>query len=334
MHSLIADAVAVSSKLPPLVRLGTSSWTFPGWKGLVYRAEYKSAAAFTRDSLAEYGRCPMFRAVGVDSTYYRPPTRAVLDRIHAQAPHLHFVVKAWQEITSHRYPQNFLNPTVFAEAIVQPFFASALAHADSTLLLQFSKMPEDLVTSGDFLSRLERCLAAVPDKIRLGVEVRNETLLSREYVNLLAKFRVRHVYSWSTEMPELIDQLKLTAAAGGVSNDEYIVRALIPPGFDYETLKENYAPFNQERRSSPQLHRDLQRVIKRGLETERKVTVLFNNKAEGSAPLSVAKLIILERAVGTSRRTSRESDSLDSAAVSSARSRIIVTGSGSSDQNG
>jgi uncharacterized protein YecE (DUF72 family) len=290
--SLISDAIEAVPKLSSLVRLGTSSWTFPGWNNLVYFDKYKSGAAFTRDSLGEYGRCPMFRAVGVDSTYYRPPTRAVLDRLHGQAPHLHFVVKAWQEITSYRYPENFLNAAVFKEAIVQQFSGSALAQADSTLLLQFSRMPEPMITSGEFLSRLERCLEQVPETVRAGVEVRNATLLSREYVNLLTKFRVRHVYSWSTEMPELVDQLKLTAAAGGLSNDEYIVRALIPPGFDYETLKENYAPFNQERRRSPELHRDLQRVIKRGLETERKVTVLFNNKAEGSAPLSVARLIL------------------------------------------
>ena len=100
---------ALASTIPANVKFGTSSWTFEGWRGLVYHDHYRSKAEFTREALSEYGRCPLFRAVGVDSTYYRPPTGAVLSKLVAQAPNLQFGIKAWQEITAPRFKDNFCN---------------------------------------------------------------------------------------------------------------------------------------------------------------------------------------------------------------------------------
>ena len=34
-------------RLPQTIYLGTSTWAFPGWKGLVYRRTYKSHKEFT-----------------------------------------------------------------------------------------------------------------------------------------------------------------------------------------------------------------------------------------------------------------------------------------------
>lgn len=291
-QKLIQTASKLASRLPTNIRLGTSSWTFPGWSELVYHQDYKSKAAFTRDSLAEYGRCPLFRAVGVDSTYYRPPSTPLLDRLFAQAPNLQFVVKVWQEICSHRFSDNFLNPETFSAAAVKSFEKSKLSLNGSTLLLQFSRVPEAMVRSGEFLERLACMLEAAPRNIKLGIEVRNFSLISPEYLTELNRREITHVFSWSTEMPPLLEQLKAVALGGGIKTGDYIVRALIPPGFDYEATKADYSPFDAERRPDPQLHADLQRIIARARVTDSRVTVLFNNKAEGSAPLSVARTII------------------------------------------
>lgn len=64
--------------LPPLIRLGMSSWTYPGWQGQIYQQQY-AKTAFVRECLREYGQYlyngdPLFRTVGNDSTFYRPPT--------------------------------------------------------------------------------------------------------------------------------------------------------------------------------------------------------------------------------------------------------------------
>lgn len=54
---------------PDLVRFGTSTWTYEGWQGQVYRRKY-APTAFTRECLGEfcqylYKGQPLFRTVGM-----------------------------------------------------------------------------------------------------------------------------------------------------------------------------------------------------------------------------------------------------------------------------
>ena len=65
---------ALGASLPATIRLGTSSWSFPGWKGLVYAGRH-SESALARDGLRAYSQHPLLRTVGVDKTYYRPTDR-------------------------------------------------------------------------------------------------------------------------------------------------------------------------------------------------------------------------------------------------------------------
>ena len=71
------ELARLAAGIPPLIRFGTSSWTYPGWKGLVYHRDYggKGTAA---PMLAEYSEFPLFRTVGIDSSFYGPPTDATL----------------------------------------------------------------------------------------------------------------------------------------------------------------------------------------------------------------------------------------------------------------
>ena len=64
--------------LSPLIRFGTSTWTYEGWQGQVYKRQY-GKSTFARECLGEYCQYqyegePLFRTVGNDSTFYRPPT--------------------------------------------------------------------------------------------------------------------------------------------------------------------------------------------------------------------------------------------------------------------
>ena len=63
----------LAERLPRGLFLGTSSWSFPGWEGLIYdRSASKTTLA--RKGLAAYARHPLFRSVGLDRTYYAPLT--------------------------------------------------------------------------------------------------------------------------------------------------------------------------------------------------------------------------------------------------------------------
>lgn len=86
--------------VPPLIKFGTSTWTHEGWKGQVYLK-----GTFTKHCLAEYWQfqyngSPLFRIVGNDSTFYRPPTSQQLRAYREQMPpDCTMCFKVWSAIT-------------------------------------------------------------------------------------------------------------------------------------------------------------------------------------------------------------------------------------------
>ena len=86
---------ALADALPPRLYLGTSSWNFPGWAGLVWDAADHDAAVLSRQGLAAYARHPLLRTAGIDRSFYRPMTAAQYAEHAAQVPDgFRFVVKA------------------------------------------------------------------------------------------------------------------------------------------------------------------------------------------------------------------------------------------------
>src|SRR5918993_608000 len=65
------EARTLVGRVPQGVHFGTSSWSFPGWKGLVYSAG-RAQATLAREGLREYARHPLLTTVGVDRSYYAP----------------------------------------------------------------------------------------------------------------------------------------------------------------------------------------------------------------------------------------------------------------------
>ncbi len=59
---------ALAARLPPGLRLGTSSWSFPGWAGLVW-ANPAPPADLSRRGLPAYAAHPLLRAVSLDRSY-------------------------------------------------------------------------------------------------------------------------------------------------------------------------------------------------------------------------------------------------------------------------
>jgi uncharacterized protein YecE (DUF72 family) len=97
-------AVAMlARRLPPNIRLGTTTWTYDGWAGDVYHRTYHGAEPARR--LEEYARYPLFRTVCIDSAFYEPPSEDLL-RAYARAlpPGFPCVSKVWDRITVQRFP--------------------------------------------------------------------------------------------------------------------------------------------------------------------------------------------------------------------------------------
>ncbi len=89
---------ALRRRLPSNLYLGTSSWSYNGWNGLVYDGEY-SDSLLSRKGLAAYSRHPLLRAAGIDRGFYGPIPLADYLSYAAQVPEqFRFLVSARQRL--------------------------------------------------------------------------------------------------------------------------------------------------------------------------------------------------------------------------------------------
>ncbi len=288
------DFAALAARIPASIRFGTSTWNYPGWKGLVYHLDYPERSPSAR-MLEEYARFPLFRTVGIDSSFYGPPTPATLSRYAAHLPpRFPCVSKVWDRITVHtfvkaRYPTRageenpeFLDAGVFLREVYEPY---ALHFAEHTGPFVFEFQAIARMSAQEFADRLDGFLAQLPREGRYGVEVRNPEFLSPPYLAVLREHNVAHVFNAWTRMPSIGEQV----ATPGVFTAPFVVaRALLRPGRPYAEAVEAFAPYDRIREPNPQLRGDLVELIRRALALRIPAYVLVNNRAEGNAPLTIA----------------------------------------------
>lgn len=297
------DVRRLAAGLPSLIRLGTSSWSFAGWRGLVYEAEH-SESALARSGLAAYALHPLFRTVGVDRTYYAPVAAPVFAAYAASvASDFQFLVKAHQDVTSPRVRRSrtprtapsgqaelnprFLDSGYTADAVVAPFVAG-LGDRAGPLVFQFS-----LLSAGErgsapaFIDRPHEFLRRLPRGPRYAVEVRNRELLTPQYRDALLDAGACHCCSIHPSMPPAADQAAFLAGAGFA---EVIVRWMLHHRWDYEAAAAHYAPFDRRIDLDERTHSALTLLAVEAVAAGTPVMVIVNNKAEGSAPLTVREL--------------------------------------------
>jgi len=303
------DLLRLAAAVPPLVRFGTSSWNYPGWKGLVYAKDYPASGAAAA-MLEEYARFPLFGTVGIDSSFYGPPTPATYQRYaRALPPGFPCVAKVWDRITVHTFAKvreparagqrnpDFLNPELFLEEVWGPAREHFESH-QGPLVFEFQAIArEDHVGPEAFAERLDRFFDALPREGRYGVEVRNPEFLIPAYFAVLRGHDVAHVFSSWTRMPSLGDQLDLP---GAVTAGFLVARALLRPGRAYADAVDAFAPYDRIRDPNPEMRSDLVRLALTATRLRIPAYVLVNNRAEGSAPHTIIEVArLLEAAKGT-----------------------------------
>src|SRR5687768_5452928 len=89
-----AEGSPLRRAAPARVYLGTSSWSFPGWQGLVWQGQH-TAPSLSRDGLPAYGALGLFRTVGIDRSFYAPMSSDEFAAYALQVPaDFRFLVKA------------------------------------------------------------------------------------------------------------------------------------------------------------------------------------------------------------------------------------------------
>ena len=297
---LSPDVEALAASLPETIRLGTSSWSFPGWEGLIYDRPAPQTT-LSREGLPPYSRHPLLRTVGVDRTYYRPMTTAQFADYAAQVPEtFRFLVKAHEYCTlagfgdhprygTRRGQSNslFLDPHYATQEVIGPFM-DGLKDKAGPLLFQFS--PQDhtgLTGPGSFVERLYQFLDRLPRGPVYAVELRNATLFTPEYVDALSAVGACHCLNGHPSMPPVHEQAALVQPERGRA---VVVRWMQARHLSYQAAKQKYAPFNRIVDADPTSRRAIAELCLDGSVRQQPTYVIVNNKAEGCAPLSIVQL--------------------------------------------
>jgi uncharacterized protein YecE (DUF72 family) len=298
-----ARLVELAARLPRSVRLGTSSWAFAGWAGVVYEKPLP-APVLSREGLATYARHPLLRTVGLDRTFYAPIPELEYRRLAEQVPAgFTFLVKAPQAFTApfnydSREPgADYLDPVPARDLFVDPCMAGLGEHA-GPLVFQFPPQGRAIAREpGAFAGRLAAFLAKLPRGPLYAVELRDRELLAPEVMRALEAGGARLCLGVHARMPPVAIQ---AAAATALGVGPLVIRWNLHAGFAYEEAKSRYAPFDRLVDEDPSTRSAIATLAREASARGDPVWIIANNKAEGSAPLTLERLARAIVAPGTS----------------------------------
>jgi uncharacterized protein YecE (DUF72 family) len=283
--------------------MGTSSWAYEGWQGLVYRRSYPKNR-FSRDTLAEYASyavdgAPLFRTVGIDHSFYRPATASQLAHYADQVPdEFRFCLKVWEEITIPAYADlprygakagkpnpRYLDAGVFRDMVLQPA-QEGLGNKLGIFIFEFQRWGTDATS---FLDKLDGFLARLPTGQQYATEVRNPAILGPRYRDILRTHGIAHVFNHWTAMPPLSEQYRLLDRS--FTAPHVVIRLLTPLGLAHAKAVERYRPYDRIVQPQPRMRADTLELMKQADAEGKSAYVLVNNRAEGCAPLTIRALV-------------------------------------------
>ena len=301
---------ALAAAMPPRLRLGTSSWNYPAWAGMVWDAVYPDSVLSKR-GIGAYAEHPLFRTVSLDRAFYRALTASQFADLAARVPaDFRFVVKAPAMVTDALVRAEDgrgmqANPGFLsAELAVQEFVVPALEGLGDrlgALVFQLSPLPLRMLDAlPAVLEKLRAMLAALPalrptapDAV-VAVEVRDPEWIGGihgpAFVKVMKDTGATFCLGLHAKMPAIDEQL-------------HMLRALWPGplvcrwnlnrlhgGYGYEEAEKRYQPFDRMVDPDPDTRAALAKVAAATAQAGHPVYVTVSNKAEGSAPLTVQLL--------------------------------------------
>lgn len=289
------------------VFVGTSSWKYAGWRGMLYdEARYLwrgkvAESRFEKHCLSEYAE--VFKTVCVDAAYYAFPSEKYLEGLVSQVPaDFQFGFKVTDDITLRRFPnlprfgvragklnENFLNADLFVRAFLKPL--ETMRAQVGVVMFEFSRFyPSDYEHGRDFVAALDRFLGTLPRGWPYAVEIRNRHWLEQGYFDCLAKHCVTHVFNSWEAMPSVTEQMALP---GSVTHPSLLAaRFLLKPGRRYEEAVRTFQPYAQTKEVNEEARKAIATLIKRGLASHPRhavrTLIFINNRLEGNALNTIA----------------------------------------------
>jgi uncharacterized protein YecE (DUF72 family) len=287
------------------LHLGTSSWHFPGWAGLVW-AQPVPESLLSRTGLPAYAKHPLLNAVSLDRAFYRVLAQPEYAALAAQVPEdFRFVVKAPALLTDAQRRDAttaaplddnpaFLDPALAAGGVASAA-AQGLGAKLGVIVLQLSPLPPRWLRDPAALhARLAAAVAAMQEALAphapgalVAVEGRDAALLTPELAALLRRLGARCALGLHDRMPPAEAQLPMQRATWP---GDLVCRWNLQRGQRYAEARDAWAPFDRLLAPDPATRQTLARVARATLDAGHRVFITINNKAEGSAPASVRAL--------------------------------------------
>ncbi|MCE1189235.1 MAG: DUF72 domain-containing protein [Ignavibacteria bacterium] len=278
------------------IRLGTCSWKYPDWEGIIYPETGPYLP------LEEYSR--HFSTVEIDQWFWSLHERAsepVLPKAKdvyeyaSQVPGtFRFTIKAPNAISlTHYYQQDKsqalkLNPWFLSPELATKFIESIrpLKDLSGPIMFQFEylnqqKMPSQKV----FLDKLGTFISQLPPDFTYGIEIRNPQYINDTYFQFLALNKLTPVFLHGYYMPSVFPIVKKYSS---LFSDSIIIRMHGPDRQNIEKLTGSrwdsiIAPKTEELENLAEL---ILAASQNGLN----VYINMNNHYEGCAPKSLATL--------------------------------------------
>jgi uncharacterized protein YecE (DUF72 family) len=279
------------------LRIGTCSWKFPSWHGLVYSAPKGI------DYLAEYAR--QYDTVEIDQWFWSlfgpesvklPEPADVAEYRDAVSDEFRFTVKAPNSITlTHFYKKAKSdplepNPYFLSPALCQSFLSllDPLRDVLGPIMFQFEYLNRQKMGSlHQFQEAFEAFAAQIPRSHRYAVEIRNGKWLDQSYFEFLNRNGLSPVLLQGYWMPAITDVYQKWRPL--ILEQQAVVIRLHGPdrkGIEKQTGKQwnrVVAPKDDELAAVVDVIGEL---LKRDVD----VYLNVNNHYEGSAPLTIERI--------------------------------------------
>ncbi len=301
------------------IYVGTSSWKYEGWLGLIYSPEkylryFKEGppkvlkGRFQKTCLAEYAQT--FKTVCLDAGFYQFPTPQMLEGYFSQVPSdFRFSLKVTEDITALRFPNlprygaragqsnpHFLDANLFAANFLGPL--APYRDRVGTLIFEFSHFhPGDWERGREFVAYLDDFLDKLPKDWDYSVEIRNESLLHPRYFEVLKLHNVAHTLNSWSRMPPVAEQMRMI---GSETADFITARFLLKPGRSYEEAVKAFQPYTEIKEPNTEARTALAKLLgNAAVGRTRKRYIYVNNRLEGCAPWTI--VAVLEAAISAGR---------------------------------
>ena len=303
----------VIDALPASLRMGTSSWSYPGWQGQVWAKGY-SERILAQRGLTALAAHPLLRTVSIDRSFYRPLAASEYAVYAAQVPgDFRFIVKApamvcdaqvrGEEGRGREANPLFLNPELALDSYVRPA-CEGLGDKLGVLLFQISPLPLGrLLNLQQTLSELELLAQAVqaltakmPVETRpiVAFEVRDADFLRADvlprFAHILRSTGATYCLGLHAKMPRIAEQLPLLRQLWpGPLVCRWNVNPVFGP-YGYADAEVKLAPFDRIQHPDDATLAVLARTLHGICGKGQPAYVTISNEAEGCGPASIVRL--------------------------------------------